>query len=880
MKRSLISGAVAAALSLPISPLVLADSQPVPVAVASTTAPGGDPAPAPADTVQATKLDTVSVEREVPASGALETSVAERRYSGAVTEVLGSEAIKQSGDSDAAAALKRVTGLTLVDGQYIYVRGLGERYSSVLLNGARIPSPDPTRRVVPLDLFPAAVLDSVVISKSTSAELPGQFGGGTVLLRTLRYPHEFTASVGISGKHNDGATGATAYTYAGGARDWTGFDNDARGLANPLQATATGETISPLSPLNPDGLSPAQLEKLGEQVAAESVYRVQLDELDPGVGASAVLGNSWRFGDDGRVGFLAALRYDSMWNHRIEQRRTFAASDNGLQLANDLQIDRTAQNIEASGFLSGGIDFGAAHQFGLTHMLLRQTEDLVKISDGVAENQMLKRYELRWVENELRSTQITGSHALPNYAQLDWQYTDATASREEPNTRRWRRDDDDRDGNYEFSDRTDSNAQTTGYLEDGLKDWSVEASMPVDFSNNASVMFSLGYASLSRERTAQLRSFAFDGMVDESLLLLGQNEVLVPGNIGVGGLTLEETTLPTDNYSAAQSLDAWYAEADMTLFMDWRLVLGVRAEDNQQEVITADLTNPDAPPVVAWIDQRDLLPSVALTWAQDEHNQWRLAYAQSVSRPDFRELSPAPFLDPLLDLVTLGNPDLETTAIKHYDVRWEHYFSDTESMAIGAFYKSFENPIEKTFSAGGSTQFINLRNALSATVYGIEFDVRHSLGALANTPLLGSLPLNWHNYHIGANYARIESSVELDPHATTQTTSERPLQGASPYVANLQLGYRASDGVTDWTLLYNVFGERIARAGVAGQPDVYEQPLPQLDFVYRHRFNDHARLSVKLGNLLDPKVELTQGDKVTREYHKGREINVGFKWQF
>lgn len=870
MKLSLISVAVAAALLLPGSP-AWAANEPVPAPRKDTPVE---------DVLQTTELGTVSVESEAQASDELAVSVAERRYSGGVTEVLGAEAMAQSGDSDAAAALKRVTGLSLVDGQYIYVRGLGERYSSVLLNGARVPSPDPTRRVVPLDLFPVAVLDSVVISKTASAELPGHFGGGTVLLRTRRFPQDFTASIGIKGKYDSSATGETGFTYDGGARDWTGFDNDARQLPDTLQAIDGGRPISPRSPLNPDGLGPDELEQLGEQVAAKGDYQAQAEQLAPGVGLSAVLGNSWAFGGDKQFGLLAALRYDSDWDHRVEQRRTFAASASGLQPANELEVDSTSQHIEASGFVSAGLDIGAAHQFGLTHMLLRQTEDRVKISEGLSENQHLKRYELRWVENELRSTQLTGRHGLPRYVQLDWQYTDASAIREEPNTRRWRRDDDDRDGHYEFSDRTDGNSQTTAYLDDDVRDWSVEASMPVDFSPDVSVLFALGHASLNRDRVARLRSFSFDGAIDDSMLTLPQNQVLVPGNIGPGGMMLEETTLPTDNYTASQSLDAWFAKADMSLFLDWRLVLGVRAENNRQDVLTADLTNPDAPPIVAGIDQRDLLPSLALTWSQDQGNQWRLAYAESVSRPDFRELSPAPFLDPLLDLVTLGNPDLRTTEIQHIDARWEHYFSATESVAVGLFHKSFKNPIEKTFSAGGSTQFINLRNALSATVYGIELDARRSLGMLASVPWLAALPFDWSNYHIGANFARIKSSVELDPDATTQTTSDRPLQGASPYVANLQLGYRAADGVTDWTLLYNIFGERIVRAGVAGQPDVYEQALPQLDFVYRRSFGEHASLKLKFGNLLDPQVRFTQGDKVTRSYRRGRTLDLGFKWQF
>lgn len=865
MNVSLLSAALLAALSLPA------------VAAAGSLADGAQAQPAPAAST-ATKLGTVEVVHEAARDRGRELALAERRYSGAVSEILSAEAMSRRGDSDAADALKRVTGLTLVDGRYIYVRGLGERYSSVLLNGARIPSPDPTRRVVPMNLFPAAVLESVVVRKSASAEMPGHFGGGTVVLRTRRYPEQFTASFSVNGKFDAAATGDTGFTYAGGARDWTGFDNDARDLPPRLQPGDGRGPIVPSSPLSPDGLDPAQLEQLGEAVAASSSYRLRPGDVGPGGGLSASIGNGWQFADGVRGGFLAAIRYAMMWDHRQAERRSFAATDSGLALADDMHIDRTSQNIELSGFLNAGLDIGKAHHFGFTHMLLRQSEDLVKISEGTDENQQVKRYQLRWLENELRSTQLTGRHQLPHYLELTWQYTDATATREEPDTRRWRRDDDDGDGIYQFSARTDSNSQTTAWLEDNLVDWSAAISMPVDFSPTVWALFSLGHARLTRDREALLRSFAFDGRVDASLLPLEQADALVPSYIGPDGLVLEETTLPSDNYVASQDLRAWYAKADLTLFGDWRLVLGLRHEANHQQVVTGDPNNRRDPLVTARIDRDDWLPSAALTWTVDDNDQWRLAYARTLARPDFRELSPAPFLDPILHLVTVGTPDLQTTSIRNFDLRWEHYFSAASSLSVGAFYKAFDNPIEKTFSVGGSTQFIKLRNALSAEVYGLELDVRHSLGMLDAAAWLDWAPLAWSDYHIGFNYARIRSRVQLDPDATSQTvTGGRPLQGASPWTANLQLGYRAADGSRDWTVLFNAFGERIARAGVAGQPDVYQQPVPSLDFVYHQALGNTASLELKLGNLLNPDVEFTQGDKVTWRYQRGRTVELGFK---
>jgi outer membrane receptor protein involved in Fe transport len=293
--------------------------------------------------------------------------------------------------------------------------------------------------------------------------------------------------------------------------------------------------------------------------------------------------------------------------------------------------------------------------------------------------------------------------------------------------------------------------------------------------------------------------------------------------------------------------------------------------------------------VIGEIDQLDRLPSAAVTWAYSPSAQVRAAYAESVNRPDFREMAPAPYLDPLLDLITVGNPDLVTAELKNYDLRWEYYFSPSESFSIAGFYKEFANPIEKTFSSGGSAKIITLQNALAAELTGVEVDYSRSLGWIEDFDWLDWLadfewgfigPFNWEHYILGFNYAWIESSVEIDTSLTTQTNPDRPLQGQSPWVVNFQFGYYNPDSSTEWTLLYNEFGERITQAGVLGQPDMYEQPFPQLDFVYKRRFVEDWRFALKLKNLLDPDVEYTQGQETTRIFKLGREVSLELEWAF
>lgn len=826
-------------------------------------------------------------------SGSLASVMAERRESEGVTDVLSAEQISRAGDSDAAGALKRVTGLTLVNGQYIYVRGLGERYSSVVLNNATVPSPDPTRRVVPLSLFPTDVIEAVVVQKTASANLPGEFGGGTVQLRTVSFPPELTAKLSVSLGYRQDTTGEDGLSYKGSDTDWLGYDDGARDYPGSLaDAIGGGVFLRPRSFTNPDGFTPEEVEVFGQDLAAKSTYDVEDTTIPPNFGLSGSFGNSFEFGDGHRWGFLTAFKYDNNRGQLNEIRREFSAvsGGSGLQLADETNVSRTVQNIDLGAFANTGVEIGEDQKVGFNAMLLRQTGNETQVSEGIEDSQVLQRTELQWIENELLSYQALGTHTLPVLDwSFDWQYTDATATRDEPNTRRYRRDDDNEDGIYQVSTRSDSNAQTWSNLEDNLAHWSVDTRLPLEFGEDQ-VALSAGLGDLERNREAGIRTFSFQGRLPNDVLHLPYSELYTDDFIAPGILQLRESTRATDTYTATQTLDSRYLNLDVSLFdAELRISTGLREEDNRQQVVTADLGNPDAPPVIGEVDQQDRLPSAAVTWAYSQNAQVRAAYAESLNRPDFRELSPAPYLDPLLDLITVGNPELVTAQLKNYDLRWEYYFSPSESFSVAAFYKEFTNPIEKTFSSGGSTRIITLQNALAGELYGAEMDYSQSLGWLEDIGWLNRLtdfqwgpigPFSWEHYVIGFNYAWIDSSVEIDSSLTTQTNPDRPLQGQSPWVVNFQIGYNNPDSPTEWTLLYNEFGARISQAGVLGQPDIYEEPFPQLDFVYRRRFADDWRFTMKLKNLLDPDVEFTQGEETTRIFQHGRELSFELQWNY
>lgn len=807
----------------------------------------------------------------------------EKRASPVVAETLGAEQIARTGDSDAATTLKRVTGLTLVDGRFVYVRGLGERYSSVSLNGAPIPSPDPTRRVVPLDLFPTDLLDGVVVQKGYTPDMPGEFGGGAVLLRTRDVPSKFFFRLNGTLGYQHGASFDDGYTYEGGGKDWTGHADGSRELPDSLAAaTAGGRVLRAQTPLNPNGATPAQLERYGEDVAAGG-YGLTRETLAPDLGFSGAIGNRWELGEASKLGFTAAVRYNQGWERNEEVRRTFQASSGGLEPADVLAIDDTRRHVDFSAFLNLGLELSPQHRFNATSVLLRQSEDRVKLSDGIQDEQEAQFTELRWTENQLLAQQLGGNHVLPaaHDLSLDWQYTWARATRDEPNTRKYRYDRDS-DGTLAFSQRSDSNLMSWAELDDHQRDLTVKGKLPFDF-DGTTLDIAFGGERTERERDASLRSFSFSaaGPIarDPAVLALPIDEVLSPGHIGPDGFVLTESTLPTDNYAARQDLTAWFLGIDANIAQKYRIALGARRENNDQAVTTFSLSNPEAPPVVAGEDATATLPAAAFTWAYSDNAQLRASYSKTLSRPDFRELSPAPYLDPLLDVQVVGNPDLVTASIRNYDLRWEYYFSPVEAFSIGAFLKEFDDPIEKT-RLPGSGVLLSLDNARSARNYGVELDVSKGLEFVADWPLFRHIHGDWANWNVGFNYARIKSRIQLDPlDASFQTNLDRPMQGQSPYVANVQIGHQAGDGSSETTLLYNVSGRRIAAVGVAGQPDIYEEAFRQLDFQYRRSLGDAWSFKLRLRNLLDPAVRYTQGPETTREYKKGRAAMVTLEWK-
>ncbi len=827
--------------------------------------------------------------------GSLAAVLDERKNAASVSDILGAEQIAASGDSDAAGALKRVTGLTLVDGRFIYVRGMGERYSSTLLNGAVIPGPDPTRRVIPLDLFPTAIIQSLSVQKSFSANMPGEFGGGTVDLRTRGVPDQDFYYLSLKTGFNTLTTGESGAFALAGARDWTGFDNSHRAMPGEVADALADTRLQEATRFNPVGFSPEEIQQLGRQLNPD--WGLQNRTLPPDLGLGLALGKHWESGH-WASGFRLGAGYSQQWDHSDEIRREYAASldDNEaiqLTLRKDNRVQDNQRSIREHAFVAAGANSELGWAMNYTGLYLRQTTDEARITQGnnrsLGSESEIRRTFLLWEEEDLLAHQLTSTLPLvalqpgheERFPRLEWQYTRARARRLAPGEREYRYDDIDGTGEFGLSTFGDSNALRFSTLRDDTEDAQATLRLPFALGPLDQGELSFGLRYTRRTRDAAIRRFKYL-LGRQGLRELDLNQeldnLLTDDTIAPGYFTLSENTQTSDAYTASQRIQTRFAELDFRLWKHWRATLGLRIENNFQRVTNQPRFIDNAQAVEARLNTRDRLPAAALTWSLRDNMQLRASYGKTLARPDFRELSDTPFRDPVTDVDTIGNPNLQPTSIRNLDLRWEWYPTGFSNLSLAWFSKRFDQPIE-TILLPGENLLLTLANADSADNRGVELEGRTGL-----EPLKRWAPAAWHGLlektTLSVNVALIDSQIHLAAGtAQAQTNQSRPLQGQSPWTANVQLLYDDEAAHRHFSLVYNSYGERITSVGVAGKPDIYEQPFHQLDFIWRQQWGDWL-LKMKLGNLLDPAVDTLQGPAITRSYHKGRSLSATLRYSF
>ena len=797
--------------------------------------------------------DEVTVEASTNAvSSSAEAQLSARKGASVITDNMGSEEMKANGDSDAASALSRLTGLSIVDSQYVFVRGLGERYSNTTLSGSLIPTTEPDKKVVPLDLFPNGLIDSVQVAKTYSPDQSAEFAGGLVQVVPMKFPSRRVFDISIGGQHSSNATGKRIPVSPLGNRDYFGFDDGARALPSSIPATKIVRqgVYSPTVGFARDDITAAGRALDNRWLTARKAGR-------PGQSFSAVFGD--RFGKLGVVGSVSQSYKETYFQ---EDRRFFRIGDGAdLEAVSDYKIETATQKAQIGGVLSLTLQFSPANRISLENFYTHTGRDEGRVFQGPnTENNFIYRNErLQYIEEGLLSTGLTGEHffaALSN-SRLDWRVNYARATRYEPDLRETLYQQAiTGTGAFLLADESQSGFRMFNELEDDTLDLSANWSVLRAVSGR-SAQFKFGGNYVKRTRDFFSRRFRYVPNAANTGGAVGIDLSLPPETLfaaqNIGSIfRFNEETRPVDAYDGETSTAAGYGMIDIALSQKARFVGGARVEKYDQQVDTFDPFGLFLGKVSARIENTDAYPGANLIYAVRQDTNLRLSYSRTVNRPEFRELAAFEFTDVVGSRAVRGNPELTRALIQNVDARLEMISGGRDVLAVSGFFKDFDAPIERVVIAGAQP-IVTFQNARSARNLGVELEAGRQLGS---------------NFFLNFNYTFVDSTITLSPEQrTVQTSLVRPLAGQSKNLFNAMVEL-SSRGFSA-RVLYNYFGDRISDVGSNEAPDIVEQGRGSIDIVLARKFGKLG-LRLTLENLADTEHQFTQGAEVQRRYKLGR----------
>ncbi len=730
----------------------------------------------------------------------------------AVVDGVSAEAIAKTPDSDAGQAVARVTGLAVVQNKVV-VRGLAERYSTSLLNGVEIASPEPDRKFVPLDVFASGLLESIVAAKTATPDRPGDFAGGIVDVQTKEFPENFILSFGVSQGYNDRST---FRRFARGPRsgsDLFGFDGIGRGFSGAVA---------------------------GQERFAESLRNVWTPGsavARPNLGLNAAVGGRKDLGNDA-FGYVLSVDYG---NGRDYNPDRYDAEGNSPILFNE-----SRERVELSGLMNLAYRSGAGHKFGFKNFYSRSSTEVFRsgIGGDTGEGPSLN-YQGQFIAQYIQQSQVTGDHYLGNFlkSRLEWKGSFGQAGRDDLDNRQLRYVD--KGSGYLINNSIPSYRYNTTLLDKsytGQADWSI----PFSLRGPQDGLFKVGasYRRKDREFGAAGYEMHVGTAISQDILSLGPEQLLAPENVGPGMITYQPASILVP-YDAREEVKAGYLMSDFEILPSVRIVAGARMEQ-----WTANLTEAKDTAGVITRDNRDILWSANLTYAMTSKINFRLAGYKTVARPDLRELSSGGYTSVVGGTVNIGNPDLRRSSILNADARFEVYPGADELLAVSLFYKRFTDPIITTYRYAGGIVILP-DNGKVARSYGAEFEVRKNLGFLAS---------GLSNVLANANLTLLSSEVQFRD--VLGAGNVRPqFQGQSPYLVNTGLTY--SGKLLSVSALFNRFGDRVERYPGIGSgsnssnANVIEKARSTLDGKVKLAVRGGWSLSLTGKNLLNTRSEIS-----------------------
>jgi hypothetical protein len=820
------------------------------------------------------------------------------RMSPLVSIAISGQQILRSQDRDASEVIRRLPGTTIIEDRFIVVRGLPQRYNTVWLNNTATPSSEADAKAFSFDVIPASMIENMVIIKSPAPELPADFSGGFVKITTVNLPEKnsFFASYGTA--FAEGTTNEEFKTYKGNNSDIIGFGNKFRSLPRSMPSTLNIYE----SATNPEIQN--KITDLGREL--NKTWLPVSGNASPDQRVSIGFSKRINAGSQS-FGNITSLTYSNTNNHDEIVNNNYSIYDfkNDRSQFVDQFRDNQYTNSVKVGLLHNWTWYPANGQKIEFRNLFNEI-GMNRITDRTGrefynDGRYIRSTELRYLNRSIYSGQLAGEHSFSEgTTRIDWVAGYSFSNKKEPDLKRYRYIRNNQDTTQYmliFSDNPDLSSESQMWINLNEKVISASLNFVKQFTFSEfkpEIRAGLYYEDKKRDFSA--RNFGYSKASNESVFgmtTLPINEVFKNENLNLtDGIELTEVTSLSDSYTASNNQISGYLAFKLPFTKGISLYTGLRVEKNVQKLTS--YKQGTTIPVNVIRDTINLFPSANIAVNINQRNMIRAAYGLSVNRPEFRELAPFYFVDFDMNAGIYGNPEIKQAYIHNFDLRFEHYPSPNETFNIGLFYKNFRNPVEMVIMGNSPTQY-TFENVLSAYSYGIETDVRKSLGFISGAE----------NFSVILNAALIKSKVQF---GRGEMDRDRSLQGQSPYMVNAGIFYYNDNSGLMITLLYNIIGKRIVAVGRPSPnqwediPNIYEMPRNVLDLAVSKKISKKFEIKAGIKDILNEQVRLVQSinttvnmdeinntntseikqfkrDQITKLYQPGRYITVGITYK-
>jgi TonB-dependent receptor len=769
-----------------------------------------------------------------------------------ISDGISSEQIKRSPDKSTSEVLKRIAGTSIQDNKFVIVRGLSDRYNATLLNNAVLPSSEPDKKAFSFDIIPSNLIDNVIINKTASPELPGDFAGGVIQILTKDIPEENYINVQAGLGFNSASTFNSYSLSNRGKYEFLGYTDGTRSIPQGIPSTNRYRTYN-----NDQKISAGKLFGNNYQIN-------QFRAAAPSQSYSANVGLLSSLKNDANIGMILSLTYRNVQSAGNSERFDYESSARQYDFK-----DISYKTSSSVGALANLAYVKGNSKLAFKNLYNISSDNSYTSRTGILflEKDSIRGYSSDLVSKSLLNTQLEGEHKIKSL-KLTWNMNYSYSDRLQPDLKstNYRLDFDQGKTQYEAivpngtASRTDASRFFSKMFEDSYGG-GMNVSVPFNFRKQKSHM-KAGVFKQYKLRDFGARKFGYIqsfGSFNQGLLTLPFNQIFAAENLNSNGFVMDEGTENSDKYDALTDVNAGYVLLGNNFGPNLRVTWGARIEDSYQQVNTVDFSGKKLAVENTYLD---ILPSLNATYFLNERANLRFSSSQTVSRPELRELANFGFFDYVSKRILQGNPDLKRSQNTNLDLKYEIYPGSGQIFSVSGFYKYFKNPIEQIVSSG-NVKNITFQNARSSTSNGFEVEFRKRLNFLNISSIVDNLTAY-------TNASIIFSKVNLN--SLVSEVTSRSLQGQSPYLINGGLQYANVKNDLSFNLLYNRIGQRISEVGYQGYPDIYERGRNVVDFqISKKIMKRNAELRLNLSDILNEKLIFYQNLDGNKIYHASRD---------